>query len=196
MQPRRTDNRGGDVAHVDWDTIKTEYLRGGASYRKLAAKYGVSFSTLEKRARSEKWSAQRREVSEKAATKARQKIITQRAREIELLDESRSLLIQKLNKSIAKFPDIPGNRMKQSVAELVSDTSTSDSEPKKPGKHKIVQFESDLLKMVTALEKLMEMSGYFVGGGEENDDGFIDALNSTALEVNEFEADIPEDMEQ
>ena len=50
--------------------------------------------------------------------------------------------------------------------------------------------------MVTALEKLMEMSGYFVGGGEENDDGFIDALNSTALEVNEFEADIPEDMEQ
>lgn len=191
MQPRRTDNRGGDVAHVDWDTIKTEYLRGGASYRKLAAKYGVSFSTLEKRARSEKWSAQRREVSEKAATKARQKIIAQRAREIELLDESRSLLIQKLNKSIAKFPDIPGNRMKQSVAELVS-----DSELKKPGKHKIVQFESDLLKMVTALEKLMEMSGYFVGGGEENDDGFIDALNSTALEVNEFEADIPEDMEQ
>ena len=76
------------------------------------------------------------------------------------------------------------------------DPITRDSEPKKPGKHKIVQFESDLLKMVTALEKLMEMSGYFVGGGEENDDGFIDALNSTALEVNEFEADIPEDMEQ
>lgn len=184
------------MAHVDWDTIKTEYLRGGASYRKLAAKYGVSFSTLEKRARSERWSAQRREVSEKAATKARRKIVAQRVKDLEMLDKSRSLLIQKLNRSIEKFPDIPGNRMEQSVSELVGDTGPDDTKAKRPTKNKVVRFESDLLKMVTALEKLMEMSGYYINDNDERDDGFIDALNATALEVvNDIEIDTPEDME-
>ncbi|MEE1200127.1 MAG: helix-turn-helix domain-containing protein, partial [Christensenellales bacterium] len=82
------------MSHVDWEKIKAEYLQGGTSYRKLADKHGVPFSTLEKKARSENWTEQRKEVGEKAATKARQKIVSQRAKDIELLDRSRTLLIQ------------------------------------------------------------------------------------------------------
>ena len=42
----------------------------------------------------------------------------------------------------------------------------------------------------------MEMSGYYINDNDERDDGFIDALNATALEVvNDIEIDTPEDME-
>lgn len=41
---------------MDWNKIKQEYISSGASYRKLADKYGVSISTLSKRASKEKWS--------------------------------------------------------------------------------------------------------------------------------------------
>ena len=40
---------------MDWQTIKAEYVAGGTSYRKLAAKYDVPFSTLKRVAAKEKW---------------------------------------------------------------------------------------------------------------------------------------------
>ena len=40
---------------IDWNAIKTEYLTGNISQRKLAEKYGVSFPTLRDRAKREKW---------------------------------------------------------------------------------------------------------------------------------------------
>ena len=40
---------------TDWKKIKSEYIAGGTSYRRLAEKYGVSFSTLRGIAEREKW---------------------------------------------------------------------------------------------------------------------------------------------
>lgn len=183
------------MSHVDWEKIKAEYLQGGTSYRKLADKHGVSFSTLEKRARSENWAEQRKDVSEEAATKARQKIVSQRAKDIELLDRSRTLLIQKLHRTIEKFPDIPGNRMEQSVTEFIGADDEPEEKPKKKSpKQKTVRFESDLMKMVQTLDKLMEMTGYTIIADADADDGFLDALNAQAAEVTVDDADIPEDL--
>ena len=39
----------------DWAKIKAEYVAYRTPYRKLAEKYGVSFSTLKERARRERW---------------------------------------------------------------------------------------------------------------------------------------------
>ena len=58
----------------NWDAIKAEYLRGGTSYRKLAAKHGVSFSTLEKRARRESWDAETRQIGDTVATELPRRI--------------------------------------------------------------------------------------------------------------------------
>lgn len=183
------------MSHVDWEKIKAEYLQGGTSYRKLADKHGVPFSTLEKKARSENWTEQRKEVGEKAATKARQKIVSQRAKDIELLDRSRTLLIQKLHRTIEKFPDIPGNRMEQSVTEFIgADDDSEEKSKKKSPKQKTVRFESDLMKMVQTLDKLMEMTGYTIIADADADDGFLDALNAQAAEVTVDDADIPEDL--
>lgn len=40
---------------VDWNVIKAEYIAGGTTYEELAEKYGVSISTLKKKATREHW---------------------------------------------------------------------------------------------------------------------------------------------
>lgn len=54
---------------MDWRKIKAEYIAGGTSLRKLAEKYGVSFSTIQKKSMEEKWGnlrkKNRRKVEEK-----------------------------------------------------------------------------------------------------------------------------------
>ena len=53
---------------VDWKEIKAEYIAGGIGYRKLAEKYGVSFSTLSQVAKREKWTDLRQQTSDKTDT--------------------------------------------------------------------------------------------------------------------------------
>ena len=53
---------------MDWKKIKAEYIAGGTSYRKLAEKYGVSFSTLRKVAAKEQWTELRNNVGTKRDT--------------------------------------------------------------------------------------------------------------------------------
>jgi hypothetical protein len=47
--------------------MKAEYVAGGISIRKLAAKYGVPVDTAEKRSRREKWGELRRKTGSKVA---------------------------------------------------------------------------------------------------------------------------------
>ena len=54
---------------MDWNKIKAEYIAGGTSYRRLADKYGVSRTTLERKAKDEKWSELRRQAEVKAEAK-------------------------------------------------------------------------------------------------------------------------------
>lgn len=53
---------------MDWNKLKAEYIAGGTSYRKLADKYGVSFSTLKENARRGKWTDLREKARHKADT--------------------------------------------------------------------------------------------------------------------------------
>lgn len=43
---------------MDWNKIRAYYLAGGGSYRELAAKYGVSYVTIARGAKSENWRAE------------------------------------------------------------------------------------------------------------------------------------------
>lgn len=54
---------------MDWKKLKAEYIAGGISYRKLADKHNVSFSTLKEVAIREKWAKLREQAQAKAATK-------------------------------------------------------------------------------------------------------------------------------
>lgn len=54
---------------MDWKKIKAEYIAGGTSYRKLADKYNVSRTTLERYAKNEKWAELRRQAEVKTEAK-------------------------------------------------------------------------------------------------------------------------------
>lgn len=53
---------------MDWNAIKAEYIAGGTSYRKLAEKYGVSKTTLERKAKAEKWIELRGQAEDRVET--------------------------------------------------------------------------------------------------------------------------------
>ena len=54
---------------ADWQAIKTEYITTDTSYRKLAQKYGVNYTTICQRSKAEKWIDQREQHQNKTQTK-------------------------------------------------------------------------------------------------------------------------------
>lgn len=64
----------GRLSVSDWTKIKAEYLAGGTSYRKLAEKHNVSFSTLRKVAAKEQWTELRNKTRARTDTKMSERI--------------------------------------------------------------------------------------------------------------------------
>lgn len=78
---------------MDWNKLKAEYIAGGISYRKLAEKYGVSFSTLRNIAIREKWTDLREQASNKAVTKLVESIADDNAKHtVDIYDVADKLL--------------------------------------------------------------------------------------------------------
>ena len=60
---------------MDWRAIKTEYITGNISYRKLAEKHGVSFNTLKDVAVAEQWYEQKQKQHNRITTKSIEKAV-------------------------------------------------------------------------------------------------------------------------
>jgi hypothetical protein len=77
---------------VEWQKIKAEYISGGTSYRKLAAKYGVPFSNLKNVAIKEQWTQLREQAKNRTDTKLVDNIGKQNAK----IDDKYYRLVDKL----------------------------------------------------------------------------------------------------
>lgn len=78
---------------MDWKKIKAEYIAGGTSYRKLAEKYGVSFSTLRKVAAKEQWTELRNKTRTKTDTKIADSVSDKEAdKAVNIIDVADKLL--------------------------------------------------------------------------------------------------------
>lgn len=77
---------------MDWTKIKAEYISGGTSYRKLAKKYDVPFTTLTRTAQREKWVELRKQAEDKAVTTIVKKVSENNAK----IDEKYFNLVDKL----------------------------------------------------------------------------------------------------
>lgn len=85
----------------DWKKIKAEYIRGRTSYRKLAEKYGVSPSTLSKKAMIEKWADLRKETSKKADIKLADSVASQEAKRVDGIQTVADMLLDKIKEGVA-----------------------------------------------------------------------------------------------
>jgi transposase-like protein len=187
--------RGGDVPNVniDWEQIKAEYLMGGTSYRKLAEKYGITFTVLSRRAKREQWRVLLVNARDKAETKVIQKIADKRAERIELQEDTCDLLTRRLHDTVKSLPDFRGSRMERMVSEYTPVTVDENSKAH-PLKRNTVIVESNLLEMAKLLKGLMDMTGFVPAGGN-TDDGFIAAIDAGIKGVTADDCDTPEDLD-
>ena len=89
---------------VDWKRIKTEYIAGGTSYRKLAEKYGVSFNTLKTHAVEEQWYQLRQQKDHRTTTKIVESLSDKDAKKaVDIIDVANQLL-GKISELIEALP--------------------------------------------------------------------------------------------
>lgn len=88
---------------ADWKKIKAEYIRGDTSYRRLAEKHGVSFSTLRKIAARENWTDLRNKAGAKRDTKIVESVASQEARRVDRIGSIADRLLDKIEKSIEEL---------------------------------------------------------------------------------------------
>ena len=89
---------------MDWNEIKSEYIAGGTSYRKLAEKYGVPFSTLKNVALKEKWYS----LMERAKDRTNTKLVEQVSKQNAKIDTKFFCLVDKLlDKAEGVIDDMP-----------------------------------------------------------------------------------------
>lgn len=181
---------------VDWLTIRNDYINGGGSYRKLAEKYGVSFSTLEKRAREENWKSEKEKQCERIATEVRQKteaaIIAKEVKRVERLLAISDKLIDKIERSVTEL-DLAQvtNKTKTKVIEY-----KNGKRPDKPTKETIEEKEEilavssivdrkGLQQVAMALKAMWDITGEHEANKEDDieDDGLLEALGSNAKAV-------------
>ena len=84
----------------DWQKIKAEYIRG-VSYRRLADKYGVSFSSIQKRGAKEKWTDLRKMSSRKSDEKIVESVASQEARRVDGIQTVADMLLEKIKEGVA-----------------------------------------------------------------------------------------------
>jgi len=85
----------------DWEKIKTEYITdANSSYRKIAEKYGVSFSTLKYRAKTEGWAELKEQFRHDLTTKTidneMEKQVDRRTRLMDVTDK----LLEKIEETV------------------------------------------------------------------------------------------------
>ena len=85
---------------MDWNKIKAEYIAEETSYRKLAAKYSVPFSTLKGRAKREKWTDLKAQAQHNADTNLVESIVEQNGTYTVSVYEVADKLLEKITELI------------------------------------------------------------------------------------------------
>lgn len=88
---------------INWHRIHAEYVAGGISQRKLAQKYKIPWSTLEKRAAREKWAKDREEARTKVAEDAVQLTADSVVNNAVLVEEIKRKGLETINRLLDQF---------------------------------------------------------------------------------------------
>lgn len=92
------------VCCVDWSAIKTEYITDeSASYRKLAEKYGVSYTSIGEKARKEGWAKERERFLNKTLSKTLNAIGKKQAKRASRLQMVTEKLLDKIEAAVDDF---------------------------------------------------------------------------------------------
>lgn len=88
---------------MDWNKIKQEYISGNTSYRKLAKKYGVSESTLSKRAMKEKWSVLKAAAEQESNRRIIKVVANKQKKRMDRLQGAADRLLEKVERAVEEL---------------------------------------------------------------------------------------------
>ena len=148
---------------MDWQQIKAEYIAGGTSYRKLAAKYGVSFSTLRGIAEREKWTDLRAQAQHTADTKLVKSIGGTNGKLTVKINDVADKLLDKINNTLDKMDVVDSQSIKhftsalKDIKDIKGVKSTVDLEEQKA---RIAKLKKDTISE----DKPSEISITIAGG--------------------------------
>ena len=143
----------------NWKKIRAEYIKGGISQEKLAAKHGVSYATLRRRAEREKWRDLKAEREQKVAEKLPEKIADIQtdtaAKLMQMQSEAALVIYGKLLGTLKSFPDGVGTKNVRETVE-VKKLKVNGQEREFP-LHKT--FTNDLEAVVRSMTSLARLYG-------------------------------------
>lgn len=204
----------------NWKKIKADYVKGGISQEKLAAKHGVSYATLRRRAERENWRELKAERERKVAEKLPEKIADIQAdtaaKLLRMQDEAVLVIYGKLLETLKNFPNGVGTKNVRETVDVKK--LTINGEEKEFPLRKV--FTNDLEAVVRSLTALARLYGLDAaskhaqerfdfqkqqGGGDDDTEAFNDRMLSLAelirhplpdRTMDDVEAPMPEDQQE
>lgn len=105
--------------NADWSTIRAEYIGGGISQRKLAAKYGISADSLMQKANREHWKRDRDITISKTIATVQQKTADAACENAAIAERIRMKLLKRIEKEIDALPEYIGTELVKNVDDMV-----------------------------------------------------------------------------
>ena len=103
---------------MDFDRIKSEYIAGGTSYKKLSEKYGVSVSAVKRAAVREGWVALRDKARAKADSKLANIIGSQKANTGKKINDVADKLLDKMSNILDRYETLDSQTIKHFTSAL------------------------------------------------------------------------------
>lgn len=133
---------------MDWQAIKTEYITTKTSYRKLAAKYGVSATAIANKSKAENWLEQREQFLNKTFTKTVEVASKKQADRMARIMDASDRLLEKLEKAIGELDmHLTTHKVKTKVIEY-----RNDLRPDKPTKE-IIEEDEKLIEFTSIIDR-------------------------------------------
>ena len=124
--------------NTDWNLIKAEYIAGGISYRELAKKYNVPFSSLSRIAIKEKWVELKEQVEDKVETDLVNSAAESESNRLARIEDIANKILDKIERAVDELDlYIIKNTKKEKVIEY-----NNSKAPNKPTKETIHENES------------------------------------------------------
>ena len=92
---------------AEWRKIRTEYIKGKTTYKKLSEKYSISASVIRKRASSERWTQRKNQLDTKVEQKTVERVAEARARELEKLAAIQEKVDDFLDAAVEAIGQVP-----------------------------------------------------------------------------------------
>jgi hypothetical protein len=89
---------------IDWNAIRAEYIGGGISQRKLAAKHGLTYAALRNKAETENWLELRDATERKSRAVGTQKAADAAAENATIAADIKKRLLLRLQRIEEKYP--------------------------------------------------------------------------------------------